>query len=112
MPFINNVHPSSWPKAVKKLKLVPTDSIASNGSFYGHVYGSKADSGIVDEHASGMSVGYGETIKICPFEFCRWYFQMAFYERFFTKVSLLFFLVHVILNFVNFKNTNYKKREN
>jgi len=57
MPFINNVHPSSWPKAVKKLKLVPTDSIASNGSFYGHVYGSKADSGIVDEHASGMSVG-------------------------------------------------------
>ena len=77
MPFINNVHPSSWPKAVKKLKLVPTDSIASNGSFYGHVYGSKADSGIVDEHASGMSVGYGETIKICPFEFCKLYFQMA-----------------------------------
>lgn len=79
MPFINNVHPSSWPKAVKKLKLVPTDSIASNGSFYGHVYGSKADSGIVDEHASGMSVGYGETIKICPFEFRKLYFQMAFH---------------------------------
>ena len=89
MPFINNVHPSSWPKAVKKLKLVPTDSIASNGSFYGHVYGSKADSGIVDEHASGMSVGYGETIKICPFEFCKLYFQMAFHKRFFTQGSLL-----------------------
>ena len=92
MPFINNVHPSSWPKAVKKLKLVPTDSIASNGSFYGHVYGSKADSGIVDENASGMSVGYGETIKICPFEFGNGIFRWLFMNVFLPKCRCCSFL--------------------
>ena len=38
MPFINHVHPSQYPQ-IQKLKLVPTDSMASNGSFFG--YGSK-----------------------------------------------------------------------
>ena len=54
MPFINHVHPSQYPQ-IQKIKLVQTDSMASNGSFFG--YGSKVDSGIADENASGMSVG-------------------------------------------------------
>ena len=93
MPFINNVHPSSWPKAVKKLKLVPTDSMASNadsnGSFYGHIYGSKADSGIVDENASGMSVGYGEPIKICPSNFVNCIFRWLFINVFYPRVTVV-----------------------
>ena len=54
MPFINHVHPSQYPQ-IQKIKLVQTDSMASNGSFFG--YGSKIDSGIAEENASGMSVG-------------------------------------------------------
>ena len=54
MPFINNVHPHQYPQ-IQKCKLMPTDSMASNGSFFG--YGSKVDSGIADENASVMSVG-------------------------------------------------------
>ena len=54
MPFINKVDPHQYPQ-IQKLRLVPTDSMASNGSFFG--YGSKIDSGIADENASGMSVG-------------------------------------------------------
>ena len=109
MPFINNVHPSSWPKAVQKLKLVQTDSMASNGSFYGHIYGSKADSGIVDEHASGMSVGYRKPIKICPSNFvnCIFTFQMAFMNVFYQRVTFVA-LETVTLKFVLYNSYEYR----